>query len=94
MPIRVSGDADGAELDADSRADGLRGLRDGVFPGALARAAHDDEVAVAEWEAQALAAFGPDTVYYATQLRGAANGKAKRELHFRPRRLEWLGGSD
>ena len=41
-------------------------------------------------EPQALAAFGPDTVYYATRLRGAANGKAKRELGFRPRRLEWL----
>jgi nucleoside-diphosphate-sugar epimerase len=41
-------------------------------------------------EAQALAAFGPDTVYYATRLRGAANEKAKRELGFRPRRLEWL----
>ena len=41
-------------------------------------------------EAQALAASGPDTVYYATRLRGAANGKARRELHFRPRRLEWL----
>jgi nucleoside-diphosphate-sugar epimerase len=41
-------------------------------------------------EAQALAAFGPDAVYYATRLRGAANGKAKRELDFRPRRLEWL----
>jgi len=41
-------------------------------------------------EAQALATLGPDTVYYATRLRGAANGKAKRELGFRPRRLEWL----
>jgi nucleoside-diphosphate-sugar epimerase len=41
-------------------------------------------------EAQALSALGPDTVYYATRLRGAANGKAKRELGFRPRRLEWL----
>ena len=41
-------------------------------------------------EAQALSALGPDTVYYATRLRGAANGKAKRELDFRPRRLEWL----
>jgi nucleoside-diphosphate-sugar epimerase len=41
-------------------------------------------------EAQALTAFGPDAVYYATRLRGAANGKAKRELDFRPRRLEWL----
>jgi 2-alkyl-3-oxoalkanoate reductase len=41
-------------------------------------------------EAQALAASGPDAVYYATRLRGAANGKAKRELDFCPRRLEWL----
>jgi nucleoside-diphosphate-sugar epimerase len=41
-------------------------------------------------EEDALAAFGPDTVYYATRLRGAANEKAKRELSFRPRRLEWL----
>ena len=39
---------------------------------------------------EALAAFGPDTVYYATRLRGASNEKAKRELNFRPRRLEWL----
>jgi nucleoside-diphosphate-sugar epimerase len=44
-------------------------------------------------EAQALSALGPDTVYYATRLRGAANGKAKRELDFRPRRLEWLSGA-
>jgi nucleoside-diphosphate-sugar epimerase len=41
-------------------------------------------------EAEALATLGPDTVYYATRLRGAANGKAKRELNFRPRPLEWL----
>jgi hypothetical protein len=41
-------------------------------------------------EAEALDAFGPDTLYYATRLRGAANAKAKRELDFRPRRLEWL----
>src|SRR5690242_16721151 len=34
--------------------------------------------------------FGPDAVYYATRLRGAANDKAKRELQFRPRPLEWL----
>ena len=37
-----------------------------------------------------MATLGPDTVYYATRLRGAANGKAKRELNFRPRPLEWL----
>jgi nucleoside-diphosphate-sugar epimerase len=41
-------------------------------------------------EAEAMATLGPDTVYYATRLRGAANGKAKRELNFRPRPLEWL----
>jgi 2-alkyl-3-oxoalkanoate reductase len=41
-------------------------------------------------EEEALAAFGPDTVYYATRLRGASNEKAKRELNFQPRPLEWL----
>jgi nucleoside-diphosphate-sugar epimerase len=41
-------------------------------------------------EQQALEAAGPDAVYYATRLRGASNAKAKRELGFRPRRLEWL----
>ncbi len=32
---------------------------------------------------------GADAVYYGTQMRGASNAKAKRELHFRPRPLEW-----
>jgi nucleoside-diphosphate-sugar epimerase len=41
-------------------------------------------------EAEAMVTLGPDTVYYATRLRGAANAKAKRELNFRPRPLEWL----
>lgn len=41
-------------------------------------------------EEEALRIAGPDSVYYATQLRGASNGKAKRELGFAPRRLEWL----
>ena len=41
-------------------------------------------------EDEALAAFGPDTVYYATRLRGASNERARRELHFQPRPLEWL----
>lgn len=31
-----------------------------------------------------------EAVYYGTRLRGASNAKAKRELGFRPRRLEWL----
>ena len=41
-------------------------------------------------EQEALATFGPDTVYNATRLRGASNKKARRELNFRPRSLEWL----
>jgi hypothetical protein len=41
-------------------------------------------------EQQALATVGADSVYYATRLRGASNEKAKRELSFRPRPLEWL----
>jgi len=31
-----------------------------------------------------------DFIYYGTRLRGASNAKAKRELGFQPRRLEWL----
>jgi 2-alkyl-3-oxoalkanoate reductase len=42
---------------------------------------------------EALAAFGPDTVYYAIRLRGASNKKAEREFQFRPRPLEWLDRS-
>ena len=41
-------------------------------------------------EEEALAAFGRDTVYYATRLRGASHEKAKRELNFQPRPLEWM----
>ena len=37
---------------------------------------------------------GPDVVYYATQLRGASNKKAKTEFGFAPRRLEWLKDTD
>ena len=33
---------------------------------------------------------GDDAVYYATQLRGVSNAKAKRELNFQPRPLEWI----
>lgn len=39
---------------------------------------------------QALEEAGADAVYYATRLRGAANGLAKRMLGFAPRELEWL----
>jgi 2-alkyl-3-oxoalkanoate reductase len=37
----------------------------------------------------ALSVAGEDAVYYGTQLRGASNAKAKRELDFHPRPLEW-----
>ena len=33
---------------------------------------------------------GADAVYYATQMRGVSNAKAKRELNFQPRPLEWI----
>lgn len=38
----------------------------------------------------ALKTSGADTVYYGTQMRGVANAKAKRELTFQPRPLEWI----
>jgi len=41
-------------------------------------------------EEEALRALGPDAVYYATRLRGASNEKARSELEFRPRPLEWV----
>jgi nucleoside-diphosphate-sugar epimerase len=42
-------------------------------------------------EEQGLRNSGPDAVYYATKLRGASNQRAKAQLAFRPRALEWLG---
>jgi nucleoside-diphosphate-sugar epimerase len=41
-------------------------------------------------EEEALRIAGPDAVYYATRLRGASNAKARQQLNFAPRRLEWL----
>jgi 2-alkyl-3-oxoalkanoate reductase len=41
-------------------------------------------------EADALQTADPDWIYYSTRLRGASNAKAKRELRFAPRKLEWL----
>jgi 2-alkyl-3-oxoalkanoate reductase len=38
----------------------------------------------------ALQIGGADAVYYGTQMRGASNAKAKHELNFQPRSLEWL----
>jgi nucleoside-diphosphate-sugar epimerase len=43
-------------------------------------------------EEEAFRELGPDAVYYATRLRGASNEKARRELEFRPRPLEWIQG--
>ena len=39
---------------------------------------------------EALKASGADTVYYGTRMRGVSNAKAKRELNFQPRPLEWI----
>ncbi|KAB8315409.1 NAD(P)-dependent oxidoreductase [Tolypothrix campylonemoides VB511288] len=39
---------------------------------------------------EALQIGGADTVYYGTRMRGVSNAKAKRELNFQPRSLEWL----
>ena len=36
------------------------------------------------------ASGGAYAVYYGTQMRGVSNAKAKRELNFQPRRLEWI----
>ena len=38
----------------------------------------------------ALEASGADAVYYGTQMRGVSNAKARRELDFQPRPLEWV----
>jgi len=35
---------------------------------------------------------GADAVYYGTRMRGVSNAKARRELSFRPRPLEWTDG--
>lgn len=39
---------------------------------------------------EALQMADADAVYYGTQMRGVSNAKAKRELNFQPRSLEWL----
>src|SRR3954447_2582772 len=51
-----SGDSGRPVLHADPRTHGLRRLGDAVFPRALARAAHHDQVAVPQGETQALSA--------------------------------------
>lgn len=42
------------------------------------------------WVEDALKMGSADAVYYGTQMRGASNAKAKRELNFQPRPLEWM----
>lgn len=37
--------------------------------------------------------LGEDSVYYALRLRGAFNARARQQLGFAPRRLEWLTGT-
>jgi nucleoside-diphosphate-sugar epimerase len=39
---------------------------------------------------EALQIAGADAVYYGTQMRGVSNAKAKRELNFQPRSMEWV----
>lgn len=39
---------------------------------------------------EVLRVSGADAVYYGTQMRGVSNAKAKRELDFQPRPLEWM----
>ncbi|MGF1568858.1 MAG: NAD-dependent epimerase/dehydratase family protein [Nodosilinea sp.] len=39
---------------------------------------------------EALSLGGEDVTYYGARLRGVSNAKAKRELGFQPRSLEWL----
>jgi nucleoside-diphosphate-sugar epimerase len=40
--------------------------------------------------ADVLRTTGADAVYYGTRMRGMSNAKAKRELAFHPRPLEWV----
>lgn len=39
---------------------------------------------------EVLRTSGADAVYYGTTMRGVSNAKAKRELGFQPRSLEWV----
>jgi nucleoside-diphosphate-sugar epimerase len=39
---------------------------------------------------EALRTSGADAIYYGTRMRGVSNAKAKRELGFQPRPLDWI----
>ena len=41
-----------------------------------------------------LSGGGADAVYYGTQMRGVSNAKARSELNFEPRSLEWLDNTE
>jgi nucleoside-diphosphate-sugar epimerase len=41
-------------------------------------------------EEEARRTAGDDDIYYALRLRGASNARAKRQLGFAPRKLQWL----
>jgi len=60
-----------------------------VWLSALARACGAPEP-LQITEQEALETSGADSVYYGTRLRGASNEKARHELNFHPRPLEWL----
>src|SRR5499433_764048 len=87
-------DAAGATADALECPPGAYNIVDGtpspqqVWLTAFARAAGAPEPPRVS-EEEALEVSGADAVYYATRLRGASNEKARRELAFRPRALEW-----
>src|SRR6266536_225536 len=68
---RSSPDVAVAELDADAGTDRPGGLGDGVFPGALAAAAHHEQIAVTDLVAEHLAAGAP------AQQQGA--GRTERD---------------
>jgi nucleoside-diphosphate-sugar epimerase len=42
---------------------------------------------------EVLRTSGADAVYYGTRMRGVSNAKARRELAFQPRPLEWVCGT-
>jgi nucleoside-diphosphate-sugar epimerase len=92
-------DAAGATAAALECSPGAYNIVDGnpspqnVWLAAFARAAGAPEPPRVS-EEEAFRASGPDDVYYATKLRGASNEKARRQLAFRPRPLEWIHSSD
>src|SRR3954451_18293784 len=75
-----SGHPGRTELNADARTHRLGGLRNAVLPGALARTAHDHEVAVAQGEAKAGASAprGPQEEWPGRAERDDGNHRVRR----------------